>query len=218
MHYLYKQIDGITGEELDEYLASGWFRLRQELISVFDRLNCYFWLRTIVNKVELQKTQQRVFRKAIKFHVEIINCTVTQEIEELWAHYKGFIDFEVARTVAMNIYDSEMHNQFNTKLVTVRDNEKLIAVGYFDVGKNSIASILHFYHQEYKKYSLGKYLLLIEMEYAIKNGINYYYTGYINTLNSKYDYKLFCGKDAIEFYMKNEKKWIPWNSFKSDFI
>ncbi len=89
----------------------------------------------------------------------------------------------------------------------------MIAVGYFDKGNNSLAGILNFYHPEYKKYSLGKYLILNKIDFALENDIPFYYTGYISTFYTKFDYKLYPDVNAIEVYLPVEKEWQPYNQF-----
>ena len=95
-------------------------------------------------------------------------------------------------------------------MIEVRDGNILVAVGFFDKGTNAIAGILNFYHPDYKKFSLGKYLILQKIEFARANRFLYYYTGYISTHISKFDYKLFPDKRAIEVYLPVEKIWVPY--------
>ena len=217
MSYEYKTIESISPEELDDYLAIGWFRLGQKLITLDEFLSSfYYWLRVNMSIVSYNKSQKRVLKKAQHFDVSVSDWEINYEIDLLWSRYKQGINFEISPTATDNLFGDEMDfNLFNTKRITVRDQEMLIAVGYFDIGKTSSSSILHFYDPEYKSYSLGKLLLLLEMEYAKENGIDFYYTGYLALFNTKYDYKLFCGKDATEVYIKEEDRWEPYRIAKS---
>ena len=95
-------------------------------------------------------------------------------------------------------------------MIEIRTGSNLIAVGYFDLGKNSITGILNFYDPDYKKYSLGKYLILQKIDYAAANSIAFYYTGYLSTAISKFDYKLFPDPGAIEVLLPVEKQWVPY--------
>jgi arginine-tRNA-protein transferase len=101
-------------------------------------------------------------------------------------------------------------------MVEIRDCTRLIAVGYFDKGSNSIAGILNFYHPDYKKYSLGKYLILKKIDYALGHGIEFYYTGYMSTIYTKFDYKLYPDTNAIEVWLPVEKEWTSYNLFSKD--
>ena len=214
MIYEYKKIEHISPEELDKILAIGWYRLGQRLITLdnfFSRY--YYWLRVNMSIVSYNKAQKRVLKKAQHFTISLADWEITDEIEMLWCKYKGFIDFVTSKTATDYLFsDTVDYNRFNTKMITIRDNEKLIAVGYFDLGKSSSTAILHFYDPEYNSYSLGKLLLLLEMDYSNKNGIDFYYTGYLSLYDCKYDYKLFCGKEATEVYLKEDDRWEPYKN------
>ena len=51
--------------------------------------------------------------------------------------------------------------------------------------------------------------MLQKIDYAVANNIPYYYTGYISTENTNFDYKLFPDVNSVEVYMPIEKKWEP---------
>nr|GFD32934.1 hypothetical protein [Tanacetum cinerariifolium] len=51
---------------------------------------------------------------------------------------------------------------------------------------------------DYRKHSLGKYLLLLKTEYAREQQLAYYYPGYLVYGYSKFDYKLFASPEATE--------------------
>ena len=83
-------------------------------------------------------------------------------------------------------------------MIKIRDKNKLIAVGYFDKGFKSIAGIMNIYHPEYNMYSLGKFLMLQKLQYAQSHNMNFYYTGYISTQSTRFDYKTFPDQNAVE--------------------
>ena len=87
----------------------------------------------------------------------------------------------------------------------------LIAFGCFDKGEKSIAGILNAYHPNYKKYSLGKYLILLKLKYCIQNKITYYYTGYIGIGLNYFDYKGFPDENAIQVLLHEPPTWVPYN-------
>ncbi len=60
-------------------------------------------------------------------------------------------------------------------MIEIRDGNKLIAAGFFDLGEISVAGILNFYHPDYKSKSLGIYLLLLEIDHAKKQGKEWFY-------------------------------------------
>jgi arginyl-tRNA--protein-N-Asp/Glu arginylyltransferase len=96
---------------------------------------------------------------------------------------------------------------FDTHCVRIYDENKLIAMGLFDKGKVSIASILNFFDPHYSKYSLGKYIILLIIEKMKEWGMFCYFPGYIVAGKPKFDYKLFLGEEAAK-YMNKELSWI----------
>jgi len=212
--------DGISEQELDNYLAKGYYRMHQFLFTTdVTRDNAFmrllFWLRVNVPSVKLGKKQKRVYKKTQTFTVEIGDWKLNNEIEDLWQEYISHTNFSALTSASAYLFDNEnadIKNIFNTKMVTIRDNGRLIAVGYFDVASNSIAAILHFYDPEYRSFSLGKYLMLLEIDYARDNNKQFYYTGYIGIGINKFDYKLFCDINATEVFVPQDDEWVLWNT------
>ena len=208
-----------TGQELDKYLHMGWYRLGQlifttDYIPLGETWCPVFWLRFRLDKVHYGKKQLALIRANREFTVEIKPLDITKETEQLYELYKNHIDFEVSPTLANYLYDGGMvgimQNVFQSEMIEVRDNGKLIAVGVFDIGEETIAGIVNIYHPDYYKYSLGKFLMLMKMNYAMKTGKTWYYPGYIAYGYTKFDYKLFLGKDAAEIFDPYNKEWVPY--------
>ncbi len=106
-------------------------------------------------------------------------------------------------------YDLE-HNIYNTKCISIFDAGKLVAAGYFDVGTISGTSILHFFDPEYSRYSLGKYLILLTIDYLKERGYTFYYPGYLVEGLPKMNYKLFLGKEEAQSF---DPEAIGWKYF-----
>jgi arginyl-tRNA--protein-N-Asp/Glu arginylyltransferase len=101
---------------------------------------------------------------------------------------------------------------YNTKCYEIREGKKLIACGYFDEGDSSLAGILNIYHPDYKQTSPGKFLMLLKINYALQQQKKFYYPGYISTGITKFDYKLFPGKECAEVFITRKQQWVPWLS------
>jgi leucyl-tRNA---protein transferase len=106
-------------------------------------------------------------------------------------------------------------NIFNTKCISVFDQGKLIAGGYFDIGLQAGTSILHFYDPAYSRFSLGKFLILITLDYLKLQGHTKYYPGYVVQGFSKMDYKLFLGKEAAQYFAPET---MNWKYFKEEIL
>jgi len=109
--------------------------------------------------------------------------------------FKGFV-FD---TLELYLYSDNLnHSLFDTREVAVYDGDKLIAVSYFDLGENSMASINCLHDESYGRYSLGKYTMLKEIQYGLEAGKRYYYPGYVLRGEKSFDYKLRLGN--FEYY------------------
>lgn len=202
---------------LDSYLANGYYRMQHYLFTTHETMfdtegKSYpvFWLRTNLPKLKENRTAKNIKNKCSKFSVTITTAAVLDEHEMLYAAYKKNIYFNTSEKCADFLEDTYIPNPFNSLMIEVRDGIQLIALGYFDIGTTSLAGIMNFYHPAYRQFSLGKYLMLLKINYAIQNNFKYYYTGYISTATDKFDYKLFPDSNAVEVYLPNEKKWVPY--------
>lgn len=205
----------LYGKDLDDFLAIGFYRMGQGIFSthyliVNDQLQEVSWLRYHIPSVIFSNSMNKIYRINSRFKASLKQLSITDEMESLFSLYKTGIDFDPALSVNHWLMGEQIHNIYDTYMIEVRDGEKLIATGIFDKAENSIAGIMNFYDPAYKKYSLGKYLMLLKIKYAIENNIELYYPGYIAKGYSKFDYKLFMGHSSASIYMPGKKEWIPY--------
>jgi leucyl-tRNA---protein transferase len=204
----------LTGEELDLFLSKGWYRMGQSIftthfISLDETTYRVYWLRYDLPGTILSHEAIRIQKLNRAFKICIKPFELTDELESLFQLYKTSIDFEAAQSIQFWLQgDQSGGNVFDTDIVEIRDNEKLIAAGIIDKGNISIAGILNFYHPDYKKYSLGKYLMLIKIQYATRSGMRYYYPGYIVKDYPRFDYKLFVDAQSAEIYLPETGQWV----------
>ena len=206
---------------LDAYLEHGWYRMQQtifttDIILKNDTVIPVFWIRLLMKRYTHSKSSKKILKTCSKFSVTVKEGNITNEAESLYSLYKAAVEFDVSDTVRDYLIGTGEENIYNTKCVEVRDGNTLIAAGYFDEGDKSMAGILNIFHPEYKKYSLGKFLILSKIEYALANNKQYYYPGYISTAISKFDYKLFPGTEHTEVYIRNTDSWMPWLSVQKE--
>ncbi|MFN0082845.1 MAG: hypothetical protein ACKVOM_10035 [Ferruginibacter sp.] len=217
--FIFPDENGFKGTVLDNYLENGFYRMQYYLfttnqthLDIESESVPVFWLRIPVRICKENKAATIIRKKASHFSVTFCTAVITDEINELYGLYFNSINFEAAESCSSYLHDEGLQNPFNSLMVQVRDELKLIAVGYFDVGTNAMAGILNFYHPEYKKYSLGKLLMLAKKDFSHANNISYYYLGYLSTQTTKFDYKIFPDKEAVEVLLPLEKKWISYTS------
>jgi len=139
----------LPGDFLDYYLAQGYYRMGQNLFT------CQFlpletgvytthWLRLAVAKVAYGPKQRQLFRLNERFTVASRSFRLTPEYESLYALYYQSIDFDANPSLGDLLLDGSPHNVFDTHVLEVRDGERLIAVGVFDHGTDTLAGIVNF--------------------------------------------------------------------------
>lgn len=202
----------LSGKELDALLARGWYRMGQSIFTTHflmkeDGIFRVFWLRYDLSLLKTGKSSKTIIALNNRFTIEIKPMKLTAEHEELYALYRSSIDFDPAASVQQWLYGEQATDVYATTIIEIRDNKLLIAAGIFDKGLKSIAGIMNFFHPDYKKFSLGKYLMLLKAQYAAQSGMRWYYPGYIIYGYPKFDYKLFLDKKNAEVYIPEENRW-----------
>jgi len=223
--YIIPGKEGFKGQLLDRYLALGYYRMQHLIFTTThtqqDTENVLlpvFWLRTVLAKLKEGKAAQAIRKKCAAFTIQIKDAEISEETEVLFALYREHVPFTTADTCRGYLESKFVLNPFHSKVIEIRDGNLLIASGYFDIGSAAISGILNFYHPSYQKYSLGKFLILLKIDYAIAHQISYYYTGYISTATDKFDYKLFPDLYSVEVYLPVEKSWVPYHFYEKDML
>ena len=215
----------MKGSELDICLSRGYFRSRQD---VFTRQYVFFggmyypayWLRIDLANVSYGPKQTRLLRINEKFLVSIKPFILTREVEELYTVYRNSLDFDSFESVEACLFGGTIQTLFDTNIIEIRDEGKLIAGGIFDTGERSIAGILNFYDPAYRKLSLGKCLMLLKIQYARLHQKKHYYPGYLLGGYTKFDYKLFPCEAATQVLDDSSNQWLPfsWEIITSLFL
>jgi arginine-tRNA-protein transferase len=203
----------IENEFFDKLLEKGFYRTGNHIfttdyIYLEEKYLDVFWLRTNVQEVKLSESSKKILYHLKKFEVIYRDAEINDEVENLYSLYRKHVNFNTSSSAFAYLHGYEYKQIFNSKMVEIRDKNSLIATGFFDVGLNSLAGILNIYHPDYKKYSLGKLLMLLKYQYALQNNFSYYYTGYFALQNPKFDYKFFPDKNAIQVYIQQIDQWM----------
>lgn len=91
--------------------------------------------------------------------------------------------------------DAESYRSFlsdtccETKELSIRIADELVAIAIVDIGKTSISAVYTHFDPHASRYSLGTYAILRQMEYAIATGRRYVYLGMYVEENSHLNYK-----------------------------
>jgi arginyl-tRNA--protein-N-Asp/Glu arginylyltransferase len=208
-------------EELDQYLEQGWFRMGQTIFTTnFLNLKNEFysaiWLRIVLSEFEGDLKQQKLKKINAGFRVDFRQASITPEKEELFVRYRHSISFDASSSLHHLLFGNETYSIYTTQEINVYDGEKLIAVGFFDLGRKSAAGISSFYDPTYKKHTLGKYLIYLKIEYCKNHGFDFFYPGYFAPGYKLFDYKLDIGKSALQYLQLSTGKWKSIHEFTED--
>lgn len=216
IYYQHFYPEAVPPSLLDAYLSKGWYRIQQmlittDLITKEDDFLAVFWLRYRLQDYQHHKKSRKLLQAIQPFTVSIEPLRITEELEQLFAAYRMQLDFDMSETVQAYLMGERSETVFQTQLVCIRDKGRLIAAGCYDAGAVSMMGILNIYHPDYKKYSLGKVLLLLKLEEAMRLGKTWFYPGYMSLHTTKFDYKLFPAMDATEVYDRLTDRWLPYS-------
>jgi len=206
------ELSSLEPAQLDGFLSLGWFRMQQ---TIFTTNFLYFddavyeavWLRIRLHDLVPDKKYKILSGKNSRFRTEIKRLAITPAHEALYNSYKEGISFEGSSSLHSLLYGNSDFNVYNTQVINVYDGDALIGAGVFDLGKNSAAGIISFYDPQYKKFSLGKYMIYEKMQYCKREDFMYFYPGYFVPGYPTFNYKLEIGKPAIDYFDAVQKKW-----------
>ncbi len=205
---------------LDDYLANGWYRMGQGIFTCHflcfgERIYSAIWLRLSLKDNSFRKSLRKLFKRNQQFRTIIRPAKLDKQKEALYQRYRWYcFKGNISTSLRESLLDGGTANIYNTYECCVYDGDKLIAASFFDLGKNSIASILGMYDPEYANYSLGFYTMLVEIKYGQSKNFDYYYPGYIVPGYKRFDYKLRVGD--VDYYNVATGKWEPFQKLKEE--
>lgn len=210
----------LTGEELDAYLARGWYRMGQSIYTtdyvMFEhRVYRTIWLRHILKNYSGGKSFDKLRKRNRHFDVEFKEAEITPEQEALFQKYRKAMPFEPAPSLnqLLNGYVFDPADIYATFQICIYDESKLIACTYFDIGNTSAEGISAFYDPDYTANSLGRYLIYLQIDLCCLLGFTHYYPGYFVPGYAHLDYKLAIGKSSLEYYHKKDMNWYPMSEY-----
>lgn len=205
----------MPAKKLDKLLATGYFRtgnymMRTRVLYFNEEILNTLHIRIALQAHQFSKSLQKLLTKnKTRFTHTIQPIHITAEKELLYKQHRKRFKGNASLSISSFMFDSYNKHIFNTYEINIYDNGKLIGYSFFDVGINSMASIIGIFDQQYAKYSLGIYTMLLEIEHAKTVELKYYYTGYVTYESSQFNYKLRLS-EKFEFYDWYSKRWISF--------
>lgn len=205
-----KEATKLSAQAYDRMLAAGWFRgarfmNKPDYICVNGDLYSPVHVRLPLLNYQFSKSLRKIIHKNDSvFRWVMCPAEVDEDAENLYKQQKKDFQAFIYPSLEEALFSSRKVNSFKTYSIRVYDEERLIAISFFDVGVNSMASLLGLYDKRYTKFSLGNYTILKELEIAQRLDLSYYYPGYVLSDLKVFSYKLRFGN----FQFKSiEGKW-----------
>lgn len=214
--------ENLAPEALDAYLAKGWYRMGQTIFTThFLCFQQHFysavWVRLKLEGYSFRKSIRKLMRRNKReFRYVFRPGKIDREKERLYQRYRRSFSGMLAPSLKDSLLDGEDKNIYHSIEVCVYDEDRLIAFSFFDLGQTSSASILGVYDPEYDRYSLGFYTMLLEIEYCMEMGLQFYYPGYVVPGYSRFDYKLRIGE--VDYFDLYTNSWLPFSGLEPEHI
>ena len=210
-------------KDLDAYLEDGWFRMGQAVFTTNflkfnDIIYSAIWLRVDLRTYEPSGTYKKLQKLNSKFTVLVREAFIDDTKEALFALYQNHVAFDTAPNLQQLLFGYGENDIYETREICIYDGTKLIACGFFDFGKTSSAGITCFYDPDYKKYSLGKYLMYLKMDFSKRHQLDFFYLGYFAPGYPLFDYKLELSRKTLEYLDLATDVWLPIEQFSYDAI
>lgn len=219
--------DRCTGEGFDALLSLGWYPMGQ---SIFTTSHLFrenditpprvYWLRYPVMSINERVSHRRIRSKNRNFETELVDPFFhSSELDSLYDKYLESVDFDGYASISKATYSEDELNIFDSKAIISREGNRIVSCGIFHEGTTSIASVLHFYDPEYRRFSPGKYLILKTLDYCKLQKKEWYYPGYVVEGEPKMDYKLFLGQESAQYYNPEPHPlYGSWQSFYQELL
>ena len=216
----YYQPYALSPSRLDRYLASGWFRnstllFRSRVLCLDGEMLDVVNIRLPLKGYTFPANMQKIYRRTQKgFRTVIGPAVLDKRKNQLYHAYKQRFRGFIYPNLKQFLHSEGLHSVFDTWQVEVYDGDRLAAFSFFDIGQNSISSIIGVYDLAYSRHSMGMYTMLAELDYGLQQGMRYYYPGFVFNRPSQFDYKLRLG----EFQVYDWKKytWVKRNRLNGD--
>ena len=185
----------------DELALSGFRRVENWMYRpACDSCNECKAYRIKVKEFDLSKSFKRTTKKNNNLSTKVVKNKALKKHFTLFKKYQNDRHFAGSMSkMSFEDFKSMIEiSPINTNLIEYKDkNNKLIAVMLFDTQKDGLSAVYSFYKPEYKKNSIGIYMILhlIEMTKLMK--LKYLYLGYFIKNVDRMNYKVLFSPGEI---------------------
>ena len=204
--------DLLAPAELDAYLARGWYRMGHALITTDllawrGELRTTIWTRLDVRGHRLPRSLRKLMASnGRRFEVRVGRLVMDDAREQLYARYLEKVGGERVASLMDVVGGEPGLSLFDTREISVWSEERLVAFSWFDLGEESVQSLIGVYDPAFSKHSLGLYTMLLEIRQTEVLGRRFHYAGYVLAEPSSMDYKLQVG--GLQFLDPATSDWL----------
>lgn len=106
------------------------------------------------------------------------------------------------------------NDRFDSWEVCVRRAGQLVGYSVFDLGRDSMESIIGIYDPEVARFGVGISTMLLEVEWGAAHGFRYHYAGYLVPGVQSFEYKRAVGH--LEHWDPERERWRPIEELDPD--
>lgn len=207
----------LSGAELDDYLARGYYRIGRSIITadylVSDgELMSTIWTRLDLRGYRFRRSLRKIMAQNGRRYTTVVGDVRLDDAHtELYSRYRASVKGHRARTLDDVLGGDEGRALFRTREIAIYLGDTLVGFSWFDLGDESVESLIGVYDPDEKRYGLGFWSLLLEIAHAQETGLRYHYAGYVLSGPSCMDYKLRVGD--LEHLDPRSGSWGPVSPF-----
>lgn len=187
-------VERATPQVMDALWADGWrhfgvefFRDKYSLEGL--RLQKIIPLRVDVSRYQPKRDQRRALKRAERFQVTLQPTQLSDEHRALFERHCERFTNNRPPSLDHFLSDEPHATPCVGMMCEVRDEGRLLAVSFVDVGAEALSSVYAIFEPQEHKLSLGQLTLLMELRFVEATGRRYLYTGYGHIHESAYAYK-----------------------------
>jgi len=163
-------------------------------------------LRIDLNQFVLSKSQKRIIKRNGDLRVVFRDAFIDEAKYRLFDIHKRRFKENVPGDLCDFISPVPAEVPCHTLECCLYKGDHLLGAGFLDMGDKAASAAYTVYDTAYPKRSLGIYILLMEISYALGRGMHYLYHGYAYREDSFYDYKKkFAGLEYYDW----QGHWLP---------
>jgi arginine-tRNA-protein transferase len=189
-----RHLSSVDAVELDDMWEGGWRHFgtqffRSSLMVDEMALKRQVALRIALDEYHPSKSQRRTMRRNADLEHRFGLCRPGREERALFDLHKARFARNVPNDLSEFLGDRPDLRPNPTLQLSVRLDGRLVAASFLNTGRCSCSSVYAVFDLSESRRRLGIYTMLLELEYARKRGLKYYYSGYATMEPSCYDYK-----------------------------